>query len=570
MTTTPATGQSFFGLDTRVLSDRLWQFRRSVSKRVLLIEFGDSSLTIAEARYTGIDIEYKHFNRILLPANAIERGVPSDPEKMASLIQSICIEEHIYAHRAAVVLPPEIAFSQLIDIPAELTIAQAWDYVNDPSSGLQIPIPLQQTDYDIVPVDPPLALSKGHKFKPYLLNSVPKKLVDQLLDTLQKADLELQVLDLGFTSQLRLIADQIFALQTAEYCLMLELLAQCTHLTVVTASGPVAVQRMSAIREFPEPDLTKDRTDGDAVIIDYGSAEAITLADEKYLRISELDLRVLVKQVREYTKVFAAKAPNYCCTKIYLSGVNSAHPTLAELLGSALDIPVEIIRPLGASGVGNVSFAKALLHQSLGRIVGLGLSQLPNDYMEDLSFTENVNQKSTLEASTPQSEAPIAIQERGREEVEQEVKEEDTELLIGKLVIGQENSAVEQEGESIGDLEAEEWPSIQKDLLAVEGEKVGGITEGAEKVIAADGVRNESDEKSESNSFLLGELRLSMEGDQPTTEQHQKIESNGVESSSSVDISVDLHSPREPDVEEETRGKEKNLLGELRFKSEDD
>ena len=106
--------------------------------------------------------------------------------------------------------------------------------------------------------------------------------------------------------------------------------------------------------------------------------------------------------------------------------------------------------------------------------------------------------------------------------------------------------------------------------MAVEGEKVGGITEGAEKVIAADGVRNESDEKSESNSFLLGELRLSMEGDQPTTEQHQKIESNGVESSLSVDISVDLHSPREPDVEEETRGKEKNLLGELRFKSEDD
>ena len=101
MTATPPVGQSFFGLTINMsgLADRLASFRRSVSKRLLLLEFGATSLTFAEARYTGLDIEFKHLKRVVLPAKAIERGVPSEPDKMAALIRSICKEENIYANK---------------------------------------------------------------------------------------------------------------------------------------------------------------------------------------------------------------------------------------------------------------------------------------------------------------------------------------------------------------------------------------------------------------------------------------------------------------------------------------
>ncbi|MCP4799522.1 MAG: hypothetical protein GY893_06175, partial [bacterium] len=345
-----------------------------------------------------------------LPAKAIERGVPSEPEKMAALIQSICKEEKIHAHRTIVVLPPEAAFTKWIDMPAELSSQQAWDYVKDPNCGLQIPIPLQQTDFDILPIDLPLFSSNGGNTKPYLLMSVPQKLVDQMLETLEAAELELQTIELGFISQLRLIAGGIDSLKPTEIYLVLELLPECTHLTVVAASGPVALLRLAAVREFPEPDVANSQIVVDPSIGDYCSAEAITLANDKYLPISELDLRVLIGELRSFIKDFAEKVSSFTCKSVYLTGVNSAHPKIAELLSSALDLPVEVIRPLGAEGVGNVLFSQPLLHQSLGRLLGSGLTIMPNDLAEDLSFAEYEQEHSLAEEVKPQADliAPTA------------------------------------------------------------------------------------------------------------------------------------------------------------------
>ncbi|WP_413358743.1 pilus assembly protein PilM [Prochlorococcus sp. MIT 1201] len=518
MTATPPVGQSFFGLTINMsgLADRLSSFRRSVSKRVLLLEFGSTSLTFAEAKYTGLDVEFKHLKRVSLPAKAIERGVPSEPDKMATLIQSICKEENIYAHRTVVVLPPEAVFTTWIDVPAELSQLQAWDYVKDPTSGLQIPIPLQQTDFDILPID--LALLSRHEAntKAYLLTSVPQKLIDQLLDTLEAAELELKAVETGSMAQLRLIAGGLDLLKQNEIYFMLELLPECTHLTVIAASGPVSLLRLAAIREFPEPEIANNQIAVDASLAEHGSAEAITLADEKYLPISELDLRVLIGELRRFMKEFSEKAPESICKSIYLTGVNSAHPKIDELLSSALGLPVEVIRPLGAEGVGNVLFSQPLLHQSLGRLLGCGLTILPNDDTEYFSFND-YEQQEPVEEESDSGKALITATEIPPIENEKEnaragshenivdveaegivkaslttefLQKQAAEQLIDagivtelveeqgdeKLVFEQDdqkdaNNVSEQEAEEIIDKqekEEEKWPSIYGDALVAE------------------------------------------------------------------------------------------------------
>ena len=124
MTKTPLVGQKFFGLDLSVIVDRFWGARRQISKRFLLLEFGTSSLSFAQASFTEADVSFTHIRRTNLPENAVERGVPSEPSKMAAMIKDICKEEKIYAHRAAVVLPPEAAFTKLIEIPADNNFLQ--------------------------------------------------------------------------------------------------------------------------------------------------------------------------------------------------------------------------------------------------------------------------------------------------------------------------------------------------------------------------------------------------------------------------------------------------------------
>ncbi|KZR68740.1 Competence protein A [Prochlorococcus marinus str. MIT 1313] len=496
MTATPPVGQSFFGLTINMsgLVDRLLSFRRSISKRLLLLEFGTTSLTFAEAKYTGLDVEFKHLKRVSLPANAIERGVPSEPDKMASLIRSVCKEENIYAQRTVVVLPPEAVFTTSIDIPAELSQLQAWDYVKNPKSGLQIPIPLQQTDFDILPINLPLLSRHKANTKPYLLMSVPQKLIDQLLDTLEAAELELQAVEIGSIAQLRLIAGGLDLLKQNEIYLMLELLPECTHLTIIAASGPVSLLRLAAIREFPEPEVANNQIAVDASLAEHGSAEAITLADESYLPISEMDLRVLIGELHRFMKEFSEKAPESICKSIYLTGVNSAHPKIDELLSSALGLPVEVIRPLGAEGVGNVAFSQPLLHQSLGRLLGCGLTILPKDDTEYLSFTtyeqqEPVEEESDLKKTliTATESPPIKDnKENARAGSNQTGVDVEVEGMVKVALTGE--LIKNQEAEEVIDKQPEEekWPSIHQDALLAEKPAHEEDAEEEEKLVIAE------------------------------------------------------------------------------------
>ena len=379
MTRTPAAASStVFGVNTSQLLAKIWGFRQKISKRFLLLEFGPSSLTLVEAKQGEQEVQFEHFRRMELPPEAVERGVPADPALMGALIRELCKEEKIPAHRVAVVLPPEAAYTTVVHLPAELPANQAAAYASDPASGLQIPIPLQQTDFDLIPLEPsaaPAAPAPG--LRPYFLASVPQKLVEQLLATLSAAQMELHRLEFGFNSQMRLYEADLLSLQPGEYLLQLELLPDCSHATVISAAGPLRCERMAAVREFPEPQLSAENAE--AAATEGIAAEAITLKDERYLPVSELDLRVLcreIKQLMQRTQELMAEQP--CRWQgVKLCGINSAHPGIADLLATELQLPVDLLRPLAAEGVGTVVLKTLLVQQGLGRLMGLGLGLLP-------------------------------------------------------------------------------------------------------------------------------------------------------------------------------------------------
>ena len=85
MTATPVIGTTFFGLDISGLGEGLKFIRRKISRSTLLIEFGSRMLQIAEARQRSHGIEIRHFSRIVLPEEALERSVPADPDVMATI-----------------------------------------------------------------------------------------------------------------------------------------------------------------------------------------------------------------------------------------------------------------------------------------------------------------------------------------------------------------------------------------------------------------------------------------------------------------------------------------------------
>ena len=289
MTSTPLVGNTFFGLDISQLVTQLMSVRRRLSKRLLLLEFSESGLRYAEAAPSLDGIRFSHISRVSLPEEALERGVPSDPKMMALLVKELCQEKGIPAHRAAVVLSPDIAYQRIVQLPSDLTKEKARFYLCDPANAVPLPFPLEQTDFDLYP----LPRSEQSDVQPYLLIAIPQTLIDRVVSLLNEAGLELQALELGSFSVLRFLADELISLRESEIHLVLELLPDCSQLCVVSSSGPIRLERLSAIRDFPDPNLDDEQR---KEALDRGwSAEEMTLKDDRYLPISELDMRAVLR-----------------------------------------------------------------------------------------------------------------------------------------------------------------------------------------------------------------------------------------------------------------------------------
>ena len=387
MTSTPLVGESFFGIDLRQLTARLQGMRRHVSKRVLLLEFASEGLRVAEARFSGAGLQYDHLTVFPLPEEALERGVPADPIKMGHLIQQICREKQISVHRAAVVLPSEVAFRHLIDLPVGLSAEDARAYVLEPSNGLQIPIALGQADFDLLPTQLPVVQNvSASALQSYLITAIPENLVDRVTETLQVADLELQALEVGSHSQLRLMISDLMLLGSQQLRLVLELQSECTHFSLVGEGGAFRFERLAAIRDFPDPDLTDEQAN--SVLQEGGVAETIGIRQESYLAISELDLRVLTSEVRDALRRFSCDWSGFELVDIVLTGRNSAHPRLPALLSDAFGCPARALEPLLVHGLEGVQFESLVVQKSLNRLIGLGLGLLPTEHLLACPLTD--------------------------------------------------------------------------------------------------------------------------------------------------------------------------------------
>ena len=371
-------GSTFFGLDISQLTARLLLIRRKISKRVLLLEFRSDSLLLAEATLTQVGVQLSHTSSFPLPPEALDRGVPAEPLKMAGLIQAFCAEKKIPAHRAAVVLPPELAFQRLLDLPASLTKDEAREYVLNPANGLQIPFPLTQTDFDLFPVLMPVEQQSGDKCL-YMLTAIPEVLVDPIVEMLQAADLELQLLELGSHSQLRNHAAELMTLAPQQVDLVLEMLPDCSNLMLVSCSGLLGSERLASIRNLPELALPDDQR---AVALSSGvSVEDLVFKDESYLPLSDLDLRVLVSDLRASLERFHLNRHGAEIRRLVLTGVNSSHPLLADLLAETLGLQVVLSRPIAVTGLAGLAMDDLLVQSGLARLTGLALGLLPNDQL---------------------------------------------------------------------------------------------------------------------------------------------------------------------------------------------
>ena len=376
MVQTPSANDTFFGLDISDTKKSFFSFRRKISKRYLLLEFGIDSLTYGEATVIKDQVYYSKINRVEIDKSAIERGTPTDIETMSSFLTQIIEEDKIWAHRVGITLPPQAAISRIIYLPEDLNYQEAIEYISNPSSsGFQFPISIENTDFDIIPLD---FLKRKNKKKAYFLNSVPKKLIDNVVKTLSEAKLELHTLDIAYSSIERLVDTSINHPQKNQVLILIELSLECSHFYIIGFYGPIYVSSLAAIKAFE----ANDNYEG------ANSIEEDTINSEEYLEISELDLKILFSEINNELDKFKHDF-NLEISEITLSGINSSHPGIKEFFEQKYNIKTTILRSLSSKDVGNINLSKPIVMQDLNRIIGLGLSMIKSEEIINDGFDNN-------------------------------------------------------------------------------------------------------------------------------------------------------------------------------------
>ena len=165
---------------------------KKISSKIILIEIGNNFLNIGLAKSQKNKLFIKKILKQALPEEALEtESIPTDPISFGSFLKEIIYENKINTNRVALSLPSDACYTRLIEIPEHIKEKDSMSFMQNPDSGIQIPISLENSDFDINLTNLPKKVLENKKLNKYFLTSLPKKNVDIIIESIKNANLEI-------------------------------------------------------------------------------------------------------------------------------------------------------------------------------------------------------------------------------------------------------------------------------------------------------------------------------------------------------------------------------------------
>ncbi|WP_269610653.1 hypothetical protein [Prochlorococcus marinus] len=471
---TPTKQSLFFGIDTSPINNYFENIRKKITSSQLIFEFTKNSLNYGLAKLKSDEVDFSFLNSIEIDdETAIDRGAPTNPDLMAGLLKNLVSNEGIFAHKVRVIIPPEAAYTKTIFLPESVNEENVREYLLDPKTEYKMPIPIRQTDFALIE-NFQIRKINGQIHKGYFLSSIPKKITNQIIKTLDLADLELTDIELAFTCHSRLYFSEIRNLLEDEYLIVLDMNSDCTHLSIYSTYTHMEISKIAAIKDQNKTQDSKDENDVD-----------------ENISLSKMDIQILCYELEAKMKDFQKININAKWKKIIICGPNSLHPNLSKLLKSEFNLSVNVLVANLSKYVGKVNIQYGNNIHNYTNIIGSGLGlidvtlrnkglereiirkSLPdtydNNYLLEYSSTKDIEQQ-LLNSSSPEllTTAPNSLQANKNNLIDSEEDLSEEELIldtdIKDLKLDKENDQLinkDNENSLIASLnEEEKWPSI--------------------------------------------------------------------------------------------------------------
>ena len=365
---------------------------KKISSKIILIELGSDFLNIGLAKSQNNRLYLKKIFRQTLPKEALDKSLPSDPVNFGIYLKQLIDENKISTNRVALLLPSDACYTRLIDIPEEINEDDAIEFIENPDSDLQIPISLENSDFEVKLTSLPKKEVRNKYFNKYFLTSIPKKNVNVILNSIKSANLEICSIQMSHMCIANLLKKEINNINENELIISVDLLDEFSQIVIFDNSGPLLIKRLASIRKYPSIE--------DLKIINEDKLKQNKNSKNKrkpqnYHPLSKLDLKVLLREISVTYSDFLRDNDLNKKGKIFLSGRNSQHKNLVEIIGNNLNMDVAVISPINNYFLKEFVYDPDKINQfSMARLIGLGLSLIKSDESENESFNNEFMFKS--------------------------------------------------------------------------------------------------------------------------------------------------------------------------------
>ena len=357
---------------------------KKISSKIILIEVGSDFLNIGLAKSQNNKLYIKKVFRQNLPEEALDKSLPTDPVNFGIFLKQVLKENKINTNRVALSLPSDSCYTRLIDIPEEVDQDDSIFFLDNPNSGIQIPISLENSDFEIKLTNLPKKEIKNKIFNKYFLTSIPKKNVDVILDSINNADLNICSIQMSHMCIANLIKTELDKLNDNDLLISVDLLNEFTQLVIFDRSGPLWIKRLASIKNYPSIEDMKKINELNSKTSNKSNNQN---KSENYHPLSKLDLKVLLREISASFNNFLIENNLNKKGKIVLSGRNSQHKNLVEIIGENLKMDVALISPINNYSLKEFSYNPEEINQfSMSRLIGLGLTLIKNNELEDESL----------------------------------------------------------------------------------------------------------------------------------------------------------------------------------------
>ena len=365
---------------------------KKISSGIILLEIGNDFLNIGLAKSRNKRLQITKVFKQKLPKEAIEKSLPTDPFSFGVFLFSFHLITITSINRVALSLPSDACYTRLIEIPEDVEENDSISFLENPNSDIQIPISLGNSDFEVNLTNLPQQKKKNKFFNKYFLTSIPKKNIDIILESIKNANLKICTLQMSHMCIANLLKTEIDKIKDNDLIISVDLLDEFTQFVIFDASGPLFIKRLASIKNYPSIDDMKKINEKD---IKKNNSSKMQKNVENYNSLSKLDLKILIREIDESFNNFLNKNNLNKKAKLFLSGRNSQHNNLVEILGESLKMDVSVISPINNYLVKEFSYnPDEINHFAMSRLVGLGLTLLKNNKLEDQNLNRDFLLKS--------------------------------------------------------------------------------------------------------------------------------------------------------------------------------